>query len=70
MGVERVQVDEDGDEWEIDDVQGERDGLDNRWEEPACAGVRQELFDELVELQKQYQDTLALRRNVSFPQNN
>ena len=32
-----------------------------------CDLRSQGLFDELVGLQKQYQDTLALRRNASFP---
>ena len=58
---------DDIDHWELYDLQTDPHELQNRFEDPACTGIRQELFDELVELQKQYQDTLALRRNASFP---
>ncbi len=58
---------DDIDQWELYDLQTDPHELHNRMDDPACAGVRQELFDELVGLQKQYQDTLALRRNASFP---
>ena len=55
------------DVWELYDLQRDPHELHNRFDDPACAETRQALFDELVALQRHYQDTLALRLNASFP---
>ena len=51
------------DHWELYDLQEDPHELHNRFGDPACAGAQEEMLGELVRLQRQYGDTLALRRN-------
>ena len=51
------------DHWELYDLQEDPHERHNRFGDPACAGAQEEMLGELVRLQRQYGDTLALRRN-------
>ena len=51
------------DQWELYDLQEDPHELRNLYGLPEYAAPRREMTDELVRLQTQYGDTLALRRN-------
>lgn len=51
------------DHWELYDLQEDPHELRNLYDRPEYAGPRHEMTEELIRLQKQYDDTLALRMN-------
>ena len=51
------------DHWELFDLQADPHELHNLYGDPAYAEPQQEMLEELVRLQKQYDDTLAMQRN-------
>lgn len=51
------------DHWELYDLQADPHELHNLYGDPAYAAQQQEMLEELVRLQKQYDDTLAMNRN-------
>lgn len=51
------------DHWELYDLQSDPHELHNLYGDPAYATPQREMLEELVRLQKQYDDTLALHRN-------
>ena len=52
-----IQYFSEGDYWELFDLETDPDELDNRYADPACAGVVTELQAELTRLRQQYGDT-------------
>ncbi len=54
---------DDIDHWELYDLATDPQELHNRYGDPACAAEQAQLHDELVRLQRQYGDTLALGKN-------
>ncbi len=57
------------DSWELYDLEKDPHEMHNVYEEKGYGKIRKNLYEKLVELQKQYDDTAALKENASFKEN-
>ena len=57
------------DSWELYDLEKDPHEMHNVYGEKGYGKIRKNLYEKLVELQKQYDDTAALRENASFKEN-